>query len=837
MRFADTDPLNRSRFPVDEWALVETEFGDADMGRTETLFGVGNGYLGLRGNVEEGRDGHMHGTFVNGFHETWPIRHAEEAFGFARVGQTIVNVPDAKIIRLYVDDEPLVLTEAELRSYERRLDFRLGALSRSIEWRTPAGKRVLITSRRMTSFTDRHLAVIDYEVELLDADAAVTISSQILNRQDGRDEYRSGVMQTAAGAFDPRQAEQFTERVLQPRVNRAEGGRYVLGYQCTNSGMTLAVGAEHQITTDNPFTETGTIGDDLAKHVYRVHAKQGMPIRITKTVSYHTARKVPARELVDRCDRTLDRAAELGTGELFAQQRAWLDDYWARSDVEIEGEPVLQQATRWNLFQLAQATARTDGGGVAAKGVSGSGYGGHYFWDSEVYVLPFLSYTAPIVARNVLRFRQRMLDAARARALELNQLGALFPWRTINGQESSAYYAAGTAQYHIDADISYALCQYVAATGDEEFLARGAIDILVETARMWEDLGFWRSNADDVFHIHGVTGPDEYTTVVNDNLYTNVMARANLAAAAAAIDTLQVHDAPGYHRLVERLGVTPAEVASWRRAAAHMHIPFDEQLGIHPQDSAFLQKELWDLENTPDDRRPLLLHYHPLVIYRFQVLKQADVVLALYLQGDRFSAEAKRANFEYYDPLTTGDSTLSAVVQSIIAAEVGYHELAMRYFRSALFVDLADLHHNAADGVHVASTGGVWSALVSGFGGFRDHGGRFTFDPRLPDGWSRLTFRLTLRGTRLRAELEPGAITFTVEEGTGATVSVRGTEVTITADAPVSVPLDGQGPRRHGSPTMRDVTGTRRADGTLLTASIPTLSLDADDIETVIPID
>jgi len=562
-----------------------------------------------------------------------------------------------------------------------------------------------------------------------------------------------------------------------------------------------------------------------------------MPIRITKTISYHTARKVPARELADRCDRTLDRAAEVGTGELFAQQRSWLHDFWARSDVEIADQPMLQQATRWNLFQLAQATARTDGGGVAAKGVSGSGYGGHYFWDSEIYVLPFLTYTAPIVARNVLRFRQRMLDAARARALELNQRGALFPWRTINGLESSAYYAAGTAQYHIDADIAFALCQYVAATGDTDFLGRGAIDILVETARMWEDLGFWRSNADDVFHIHGVTGPDEYTTVVNDNLYTNVMARANLAAAASAVDNLQVGDAAAYHRLVDRLGVTPAEVASWRRAAAHMHIPYDEQLGIHPQDSAFLQKELWDLENTPDDRRPLLLHYHPLVIYRFQVLKQADVVLALYLQGDRFTAEAKRANFEYYDPLTTGDSTLSAVVQSIVAAEVGYHELAMRYFRSALFVDLADLHHNASDGVHVASTGGVWASLVSGFGGFRDHGGRFTFDPRLPDGWSGLTFRLTLLGTRMRVELTPDAIAFTIESGTSAAVSVRGTEVTVTADAPVSVPLDGQGPRLYGSPTMQDVAGTRRADGTLLTASIPTLSLDADDIESVIPID
>ncbi|GAA1800219.1 glycoside hydrolase family 65 protein [Agromyces neolithicus] len=836
MRFADGDPLNRSRFPIDEWSLIETEFVETDMGRTETLFAVGNGYLGLRGNVEEGRDGHMHGTFINGFHETWPIRHAEEAFGFARVGQTIVNAPDAKIIRLYVDDEPLVLTEAELLSYERRLDFRLGALSRSIEWRTPAGKRVLITSRRMTSFTDRHLAVIDYEVELLDADAAVTVSSQILNRQDGRDEYRGGVLE-APGAFDPRKAEQFIDRVLQPRVTRDNDGRYILGYQCTNSGMTLAVGAEHSITTDNSFTETGAIGDDLAKHVYRVQAKQGMPIRITKTVSYHTARKVPARELVDRCDRTLDRAAELGVSELFTQQRAWLDDYWERTDVEIAEQPALQQATRWNLFQLAQATARTDGGGVAAKGVSGSGYGGHYFWDSEVYVLPFLTYTAPIVARNVLRFRHRMLEAARARALELNQRGALFPWRTINGQESSAYYAAGTAQYHIDADIAYALCQYVAATGDTDFLGRGAIDILVETARMWEDLGFWRSNADDVFHIHGVTGPDEYTTVVNDNLYTNVMARANLSAAALAIDNLQVHDAIAYHRLVERLGVTPGEVASWRRAAAHMHIPFDEQLGIHPQDSAFLQKELWDLENTPDDRRPLLLHYHPLVIYRFQVLKQADVVLALYLQGDRFTDAAKRANFEYYDPLTTGDSTLSAVVQSIIAAEVGYHELALRYFRAALFVDLADLHNNAADGVHVASTGGVWSTLVSGFGGFRDHNGVFTFDPRLPDAWQRLTFRLTLRGTRLRVDLKPDEITFTVEIGDEATMKVRGADYVVSPHSPVTVALDGQGPRLHGSPTMQDVAGSRRADGTLLTASIPALSLDTEDLETVIPID
>ena len=282
---------------------------------------------------------------------------------------------------------------------------------------------------------------------------------------------------------------------------------------------------------------------------------------------------------------------------------------------------------------------------------------------------------------------------------------------------------------------------------------------------------------------------------------------------------------------VDRLDLHPDEADEWRRAADHMFIPFDEQLGVHPQDSAFLEKELWDLESTPASRRPLLLHYHPLVIYRFQVLKQADVVLALLLQGDQFSTEEKQANFEYYDPLTTGDSTLSAVVQSIIASEVGYHELSMRYFRAALFVDLADLHHNAQDGVHVASTGGVWSSLVYGFGGFRDHNGVFTFDPRLPDDWDRLIFRLTIRETRVRVELEPTAMTFTVEAGTEAQFSVRGEQVVVREGEPVTVALDGQGPRHYGMPNMRDVEGARRADGTLLTASMPTIAVDLEESE------
>ena len=818
------DPIDRARFPADEWALRETRFESGDLGKTETLFALGNGYLGLRGNVEEGRDSYAHGTFVNGFHEIWPIHHAEEAYGFAKIGQTIVNAPDAKIMRLYVDDEPLLLTVADLESYERSLNFRDGVLTRELTWRTPSGKHVHVKSRRMVSFAERHLAVMDYEITLLDADAPVAVSCQILNRQDGQDEYhvKSAAM---GGGFDPRRAANLSGRILQPAVAWEGDGRSVLGYRVTESGMTIAVAADHSIETADSYEVRNQIDDDLAKHVYRIDATRGTTTKITRVVSYHTSRGVPPVELVDRCRRTLDRVRESGVEPVFAQQRAWLDDFWTRSDVEIEGQPELQQAVRWNLFHLIQASARAEGTGVPAKGVTGSGYDGHYFWDTEIYVLPFLTYTSPHFARNALRFRHTLLDAARRRAVELNQLGALYPWRTINGEEASAYYAAGTAQYHIDADISHAVSQYVAATGDDGFLAREAIDILVETARLWADLGFWREASGDdapVFHIHGVTGPDEYTAVVNDNLFTNVMARANLRAAVRQLRRLAETDAAAYDLVLARLALSEEEIAEFARVAEHMHVPFDENLKIHPQDDDFLSKEIWDLPNTPADKRPLLLNYHPLVIYRHQVLKQADVVLALYLQGDEFTPEEKLADFEYYDPLTTGDSTLSAVVQSIVAAEVGYSDLAAAYFSSAVYVDLADLHHNADAGVHVASLGGVWNALVGGFGGMRDYLGVWSFDPRLPKDWDALTFRMTLHGNRLLVRVESGSITFTLETGDAesVTVLVQGNEIVIGRGAPVSVALVAV-PELTGAPTVRDIVGSVREDGSVIQATVP----------------
>ena len=407
--------------------------------------------------------------------------------------------------------------------------------------------------------------------------------------------------------------------------------------------------------------------------------------------------------------------------------------------------------------------------------------------------MPFLAHTHPSLARQVLRFRIAMLGKARERAAQLTQRGALFPWRTINGEEASAYYAAGTAQYHIDADVAFAICKYTDVCDDPAFLTGEALPVLVETARLYADLGFFRG-PERSFQIHSVTGPDEYSAVVNNNLYTNLMAKANLARAAEAVRLLRDTDADGYSDLAANLLLTEDEVDYWEAAAAAMAIPYDEGFGVHPQDEDFLKREVWDLANTPAAKIPLLLHYHPLVIYRYQVLKQADAILALFLAGDAFTAEQKRADYEYYDPITTGDSTLSAVVESIIAAEVGYQDRALVSFLEGTFVDLADLHHNTSDGVHIASAGGVWNALVYGFGGLRDYRGRISIDPRLPQGWSSLRFGFRLQGSRVRLELTRTELVLTLQDGPGGTVLVRGTEVDLTGPEPVRVPLADQGP-------------------------------------------
>lgn len=774
-------------YPPDEWRVVETRYTDEYADRAETVFSLGNGFLGVRGTFEEGRPARSPGTYVNGLHETWPIVHAEEAHALARLGQTIVIVPDSTIFKLYVDDEPLFLATARLRDYRRILDMRNGILSREFVWALPSGKHVRVRSTRLVSFEHRHLVAMTYEVTMLDHAAPVAISSQVVNRQDSRPVDELPEQRPS----DPRLAKVLPQRVLNARVTEQVDSRVLLGYRTTNSRMTLAVGVDHVVDTQCPYQVEGSVDQDNGEILITADASPGVPIRITKFATYQGSRTIPVPELVDRSRRTLDRALRTGFDTLVEQQRHQLDQFWDRADVRVESrsdQVRRQQAIRWNLFQVAQASWRAENAGIPAKGLTGHAYDGHYFWDTEIYVLPFLSYTQPRIAANLLRHRHSMLDLARDRAKAMSQNGALFPWRTLTGEEASANFQTGTAQYHINADIAYAIRRHTNVQGDLDLMCEVGAEMLVETARLWEDLGFY--GADGKFHIYGVTGPDEYTTVVNDNTYTNLMARLNLSYAASTVRMLRKERPDAYVVLAHEVDLRPDEIESWERAAAAMHVPYDPQRGIHPQDDTFLKREMWDLKNTPREKFPLLLHYHPLVIYRYQVIKQADIVLAMFLLGNEFSQEQKRVNYEYYDPLTTGDSSLSACVQSILAAEIGNERQALQYFNYALLMDLADIAGNTSNGVHIASAAGVWSSLVFGFGGVRDFHGDLSFAPALPRVWSSLSFSLRFRKRQIRVRLSQDEERYLIEEGEPLEVTIRGEQHLLRADVPVVIPRD-----------------------------------------------
>ncbi|MFJ6077535.1 glycoside hydrolase family 65 protein [Pseudarthrobacter sp. NPDC092419] len=747
---------DRERFPDTPWQLVETRHEPGNAGTLETIFALGNGHLGIRGAHSATSDAELPGTFINGLHETWDIKHAENAFGFARTGQRIIYVPDANNFTIVVDGEVLSLAESEVLDYRRSVDFSTGVYECRTTWLCRSGAAVTTTERRAVGYVSRGSLGLSLDVET-DRLVSLDVTSSVINRQDQPVEDHS--------EHDPRRSGRHAGRVLQPLRLDGGDGSLRLAWQTAASRQRVGVAVDHWTSPGHQPFETKVDQDDSnVRYVLAVTAEE--PFRLEKSVSYAA--------VFDAHDDAADaaEAAEAGllsVQDVFAESAAHYGAYWATSDIVVDGQPGLQQAIRWNLFQLAQATARADVAGIPAKGVTGSGYEGHYFWDQEVYLLPYLTYTNPDGARQVLEFRHAMLPEARYRAKELSVDGALFPWRTINGLEASAYYAAGTAQFHIAAAIAFATNRYLWATEDTAFRDGMGAELLIETARMWISLGFF--GKDGLFHIHGVTGPDEYTAVVNDNLYTNVMARFNLRAAAA----------------LEHAGVTHEERQLWDAAADRMHLPYDERMQVYSQDNDFMTLEAWDWD-TPRSKYPLLLHFHPLVIYRHQVLKQADTVLAMFLQWQDFTAEEKQRAFDFYDPITTGDSTLSACVQGIMAAEVGYSREALAHFTNAAFIDLDDTHGNTIDGVHIASTGGVWSSLVCGFAGLRDQGPVPFFDPRLPASWDGLSFHLMIRGRLLQVTLDAGSLTLVVQDGEPLEVDVRGQLLTVGA-APLKVAL------------------------------------------------
>ncbi|MET8289752.1 glycoside hydrolase family 65 protein [Streptomyces sp. NPDC051643] len=761
--------ITDSCFAVDPWALKETFLNLDLLPQSESVFALSNGHVGWRGNLDEGDPHGLPGSYLNGFHELHPLPYAEGGYGYPESGQTAINVTNGKILRLLVDDEPFDVRYGRLGSHERVLDLRAGLLHRSCTWTSPAGRTVRVRSTRMVSFTQRSTAAIAYEVEAVDTPVRVVVQSELVANE-----------QLPSVAGDPRTAA-VLESPLDAEENHAVGNRLLLMHCTRNSNLRVAAAAEHTVQGPGQTETSSESSDDVARLTVTSLLIPGEKLRIDKLVAYGWSRIRSLPAVQDQVQAALAAAGSTGWQGLVDEQRHYLDEFWARSDVEVDGDEEVQQAVRFGLFHVLQAGARAEQRAIPAKGLTGTGYDGHSFWDTETFVLPLLTYTWPGAVAEALRWRQSTLPAARDRARQLGLRGATFPWRTIDGSECTAYWPAGTAAFHVNADIADAVIRYVSASGDQDFERTSGLELLVETARLWMSLGHHDHRG--IFHIDGVTGPDEYSAVTDDNAYTNLMAARNMRGAA---------DSAERHRdEAAALGVDDEEAATWRDAAQAMHLPYNDELQVHEQHAGFTGHQLWDFAATRPDQYPLLLHFPYFDIYRKQVVKQADLVLAMYMCGQYFDADQKARNFAYYEPLTVRDSSLSACCQAVMAAEVCHERLAYDYVVEAALMDLDDLENNTRDGLHIASLAGTWMALVCGFGGMRHNGDTLSFMPRLPEKLSRLTFHMGIWGRRLRVEIKTGIATYTLLAGSTMTVRHHDEALTLTVGSPVSRPVPG----------------------------------------------
>jgi alpha,alpha-trehalose phosphorylase len=784
--------IAQPHFSVAPWAVTEEELDLTMLAQAESVLALSNGHIGLRANLDEGEPFGLPGTYLNAFYEVRPLPYAEAGYGYPEDGQTVVNVTNGKLIRLLVDDEPFDVRYGELIEHRRTLDLRGGVLRREVHWRSPAGREVKVRSVRLVSFVHRSVAAIRYEVEPLDGETRLVIQSGLVANED-----------IGVRSKDPRAAA-IVSSPLVPEYHGTHELRAVLVHRTRASKLRMAAEMDHTVEGPEGTVTENESFDDIARVTVSAEVGHGETLTLTKFLAYGWSSQRSMVSIRDQVGAALASARRTGFDGLLADQREYLDDFWERADVELDGDDELQQAVRFALFHTLQSAARAEKRAVAAKGLTGDGYDGHVFWDTESFVLPVLTYTAPDAVRDALCWRHSTMDLATERARQLRLDGAAFPWRTIRGHECSAYWPAGTAAFHVNADIADAVLRYVNATGDDAFARTTGLELLVATARLWQSLG--HHDADGAFHIDGVTGPDEYSAVADDNVYTNLMAARNLAGAADCCSR--------YRREAMALGIDAEEMAAWRDAAAAMAVPYDEKMRVHQQSTGYTRLERWDFDATGPDDYPLLLHFPYYDLYRKQVVKQADLVLAMVMCGDHFTAEEKARAFAYYEPLTVRDSSLSACVQAIVAAEVGHLELAFDYFGEAALMDLDDLEHNTRDGLHMASLAGSWVSAVAGFGGFRDHAGAFSFDPRLPPHLERLSFGLVLRGRRLRVEIVPGEARYELVDGEPLALRHDHTDFTLQSGDPQTfawrAPDVGDAPEQppHRAPSRRRPRGS-----------------------------
>ncbi|WP_420383726.1 beta-phosphoglucomutase [Novosphingobium sp.] len=713
-----------------------------------SLFALANGLIGIKGSIEERAT--APDLILPAAYVTRPITYHEAFPGYATATETRVLCPSPVALRIAIDGIPVEMATARQDSFTRHLDLATGIMHRTTRWHLRDGRTFEITALRLVPLDGGPIVATRLTFTALDFAGHVKLEPVFGLGQDS----------AAGDADDPRISARLVRR-WQAHAIDAHQTRFISG--------DLALVYTQAITP--------AAGADMHGGAITAQLSPGQSIGFDRVVSAVSAGAPPSAPLP-------------AFGALAEHQAAALDRFWAGAACTIDGDPALTRALAFNQFQILQSASRDPAFGTAAKGLTGDGYEGHTFWDAEAFLLPALVFSAPDRARTLVEYRIGALDAARTNARLLGHAGAMYAWRTIAGRECSSHYPTGAAQYHINADIAHALKLYCDVTGDTAFLAQAA-EMLFETARVWAQIGRFdparaSENGDAAFCIYGVTGPDEYTALVDNDFYTNAAARQHLAFAAETAQHLKASDAVAYAALANRIALDDSEIALWARAAAAMWLPVDIAHGVTPQDDSFLSRPPFPFAlRVPG--RPLLLDHHPMTLFRHQVCKQGDVIQALAMGLVDMPIALQSANYAFYEPVTSHDSTLSAPAFAIVAARIGQFAQAHRFLDEAAFVDLENRHHNTDHGLHMAALAGSWTALAAGWAGLAVRDGALHFRPQSAPELTHYTLRLNWRGSVLALAVTPEGATYTSIAGAPVTVFDHGRALTVGA-TPVFAP-------------------------------------------------
>lgn len=746
------------RYETDEFAL-----DNDSLKLGETLFHNANGYLGVRGNFEEGYpEGYdsIRGTYINGFYDFASMPQAEKLCGLAEEKQTMLNVADTQGIELYVEGERFSLFEGNVISRRRILDMEKGITAREVLWQSPSGKTVKISITRMASFQMLPLFLVAYQVEAMDFTGKIEVKST-----------HNGDVKNYFDPKDPRVAGEAFQH-LYIELADYEDGISGITAATSKSGLKVCSKVKNRLIYENieAAAEEVRVSDSSITERFLLNLQEKETFVLYKyTILCDSIRYA---DVGHEAEVLMKKALSQDIEVFYRFQEGCLSRFWNNCSVEVQGDEDLNEALHYNLYQLIQSAGKDPHCNIAAKGLSGEGYEGHYFWDTEMYLQPFFILNAREISKNLIRNRYSILDYARENARLLgHKKGAAFPWRTIMGKECSGYFPSGSAQYHISGDIAYCVVSYYLATRDLDLLKECGAEILIETARLWMDIGNYHKGK---FYINAVTGPDEYTCLVNNNYYTNALAQYNLRWACKAFRILSQHHMEG--GTAARTHITEAELAEFEEAARSMYLPYDEGLGINPQDDSFLQKAVWDIASIKEEEKPLLLHYHPMYLYRYQVCKQADTVLAHFILEDAQDLDTIRRSFHYYEKVTTHDSSLSTCIYSIVASRLGETQKAYEYFGESAKMDLFNTHKNTKDGIHTANMGGTYMAIVYGFGGLRIKESGIYLNPRLPEQWTGYRFRFLYEDASIEVEAGRKGNTITLLSGSPKWIHVSDRE-------------------------------------------------------------